>query len=130
MEAELLCRVTMATAEQLVQAPTTVRQQLAEAQRLAVEGQRAGSQNTAASTGQVDPRVMNKCPTSSGRDTEWREWSFVFESVAAVANLEPSMEGAVTGLAEKPFCRAHSRDEARCKKQLYYRLVTRSGEKR
>ena len=42
-------------------------------------------------TGQVDLRVMNKC-----------EWSFIFESVAAMANLEP-MESAFTGSAEKPI---------------------------
>ena len=37
---------------------------------------------------------MNKCPTFSGRDTEWSEWSFLVESVAAMANLEPVMEVA------------------------------------
>ena len=47
----------------------------------------------------MDPRVMNKCPTFSSRDTEWNEWSFIFESVAAIANLEPAM----AGLAEKPL---------------------------
>ena len=36
-------------------------------------------------------------------DTEWSEWSFILESVAAMANLEPAMEGAFSGLAEKPF---------------------------
>ena len=51
-------------------------------------------------TEQVDPRVTNKCPTFSGRDTEWSKWSFIFESVGAVANLEPAMEGALTGFAE------------------------------
>ena len=45
--------------------------------------------------------MMNKCPTFSGRDTEWSEWSFIFESVAAMANLEPAMQGAFSGLAEK-----------------------------
>ena len=43
---------------------------------------------------------MNKCPTFSGRDTEWSEWSFIFESVAAMANLEPAIE--------ETACRAHS----------------------
>ena len=60
------------------------------------------------STGQVDPRVMNKCPTFSKRDTEWTEWYFIFEFVAAMANLKPAMEGAFSGLALKPFSRAHS----------------------
>ena len=55
------------------------------------------------STGQVDPRVMNKCPTFSGRDTELSEWSFIFESAAAMANFELAMEGALIGVAEKPF---------------------------
>ena len=55
------------------------------------------------STGQMDPRVLGKCPTFSGRDTVWSEWSFIFESVAAMANLQSAMEGALTGLAEKPF---------------------------
>ena len=45
---------------------------------------------------------MNKCPTFSRRDTEWGEWSFIFESVAAMANLEPAMEGS-TGSAGRPF---------------------------
>ena len=79
----------MATVEQLAQALAEVRQQLGESQRLAMGAQRAGVQLT--STGQVDPRVMNKCPTFSGRDTELGERSFIFESVAAAANLEPAM---------------------------------------
>ena len=93
----------MAMVEQLAQALTEVRQQLGEAQRLAQEAQRAGVQASVASTRQVDPRVMNKCPTFSGRDTEWSEWSFIYESVAAMANLEPVMESAFTGSAEKPI---------------------------
>ena len=90
----------MATVDQLAHALAEVRQQLGEVPRLATEAQRAGVQTTVTSTGQVDPRVMNKCPTFSGRDTEWSEGSFIFESVAAMANLEP---GAFTGLAEKPL---------------------------
>ena len=74
------------------------RQLLGEAQRQAAESQRAGVPTTMTSTGQVDPRVMNKCPTFSGRDTEWSEWSFIIESMAAMANLELAMEGAFTGL--------------------------------
>ena len=46
---------------------------------------------------------MNKCPIFSGRDTEWSEWSFIFESLAGKAILEPAMEGAFKGLAEKPL---------------------------
>ena len=42
----------------------------------------------------------SRCPTFSGRDTEWSEWSFFFESVAAMANLEPVMESAFIGSAE------------------------------
>ena len=66
---------SMATVEQLAQALTEVRQQLGEAQRLAQEAQRAGVQASMASTGQVDPRGMNKCPTFSGGDAEWRAHS-------------------------------------------------------
>ena len=87
----------MATVEQLAQALAEVRQQLGEAHRLAMEAQRSGVQSSTTSTGHVDPRVMNTWSTFSGRDTEWSEWSFIFESVAAMANLEPSMEGALTG---------------------------------
>ena len=68
----------MATVEQLAQALTEVLQQLGEAQRLAQEAQGAGvqasmqaSMGSVSSAGQVDPRVMNKCPTFSGRGTEW-----------------------------------------------------------
>ena len=93
----------MAMLEQLAQALAEVRQELREAQRLTTEAKRAGVQTTMTSTGQVDPRVMDKCPTFSGRDTEWSEWSFIFESLAAMANLEPAMEGAFSGLAEKPL---------------------------
>ena len=79
----------MATVEQLAQALTEVREQLGEAQRLAQEAQRAGvqasmqaSMATVASAGQVDPRVMNKCPTFSGQSgvngraslSLWRPW--------------------------------------------------------
>ena len=88
--------------KQLAQALAEVRQPLGEAQRLATEAQR-GVQTTTTLTGQVDPRVINKCPTFSGRDTEWSEWSFIFESVAAMADLESLMEGAFSGLAETPF---------------------------
>ena len=87
----------MATAEQLAQALTELRQQLAEAQRPAMEAQRARVHTPAASTRQVDPRVMMKCPTFSGRDTEWSE------SVAATANLETAIESEFTGWAENPF---------------------------
>ena len=80
-----------------------MRQQLGEAQRLATEAQRAGVQTTMTSTGQADPRVMNKCPTFPGRDTEWSELSSIFGSVAGMANLEPAMEVAFTGLEQKPF---------------------------
>ena len=58
----------MATVEQLAQALAEVRQQLTEAQRLATEAQRAAVPTTPG--GQEDPRVMNKCPIFSGRDTE------------------------------------------------------------
>ena len=91
----------MATVAQLAKALAEVRQQLTEAQRLASEAQRAAV--TTSPGGQVDSRVMNKCPTFSGRDTEWSECSSIFESVAAMANLEPAMEGGFTGLAEKPL---------------------------
>ena len=58
----------MATVEQLAQALAEVRQQLTEAQRVATEAQRAAVPTTPG--GQEDPRVMNKCPIFSGRDTE------------------------------------------------------------
>ena len=61
------------------------------------------SKASVASAGQVGPSMMNKCPTFSGRDTEWSEWSFIFDSVAAVANLEKVMESPFTGSAEKPI---------------------------
>ena len=57
---------------------------------------------------------MNKCPIFSGRDTKWSEKSFIFESVAGMANFEPAMEGAFKGLAEKPLADL-SRNEAQCK---------------
>ena len=91
----------MASVEQLAQALAEVRQQLGEAQRLATEAQRASVQTTMSSTRQVDPRVMNKCPTFSGR-----QWSFIFESVAAMATLEPAME--VHWIGREAVCRAHS----------------------
>ena len=97
-----------------------VRQQLGEAQRVAAEAQRAG----APVTGQEDPHVMNKCPTFSGRDTEWSEWSFIFESVAAMANLEPVMESAFTGSAEKPIAELTLGVKLGAK-QLYYLLVNK-----
>ena len=70
----------------------------------------------------MDPRVMNKCPTFSGRDTEWSEWSLIFESVAAMANLEPAMEGAFAGLAEKPLAELTPEMKPSAK-QLYCLLV-------
>ena len=92
------------TVEPLAQAPAEVRQQLGEAQRLAPDAQRAGVPTTMTSAGQVDPRVMSKCPTFSCRDTEWSEWSFIFESVAAMANLER----CVLWVGRETVCRAHS----------------------
>ena len=47
----------MATTEQLAQALSEVRQRFAEVRRLTMEAQRARSQPTAASSGQVDPRI-------------------------------------------------------------------------
>ena len=106
----------------MAQALAEVRQLLGNAQRLATEAQRAGVQTTMTSTGQVDPRVMNQCPTFSGRDTDWSEFSFIFESVAAIASLEPAMEGAFSGLAEKP-CAELTPGMKLSAKQLYYLLV-------
>ena len=74
------------------------------------------------STGQVDPREMKKCPTFSGRDTEWSEWSFILESVAAMADLEPAMEGAFSGLVEKPLAELTPEMKLSAK-QLCYLLV-------
>ena len=65
---------------------------------------------------------MNKCPTFSGRDTEWSERSFIFESVAAMANLEPAMEGAFTGSAEEPVAEL-TLEMKLSAKQLYCLLV-------
>ena len=64
---------------------------------------RRGAEADNGSPASIDPRVMNKCPIFSGRDTEWSEWSFIFECVAGMANLEPAMKGAFKRLAEKPL---------------------------
>ena len=59
----------MATAEQLAQPLSEVRQQLAEAQRLTMEAQRAGSQKYSGILGQVDPRTSDgRCLQRSGRE--------------------------------------------------------------
>ena len=116
-----------AAAEPLAQALTDVRQHLAEDQRLTTEAQRARSQTTAATTGQVDPRVMNKCPTLSGRDTEWSEWSFIFESVAGMANLE---QGAFKGPAEKMFADLTPEIKSLVQSSCAISWSTRRGEKR
>ena len=69
----------------------------------------------------MDPRMMNKCPTLSGRDTEWSEWSFIFESLAVIANLEPAMQGASTELAHNALAElAH--EVKLSAKQPYYLL--------
>ena len=65
---------------------------------------------------------MNKCLTFSGRDTEWSERSLIFKSVTAMANLEPVMEGAFSGLAEKLFAELTPEMKLSAK-QLYYLLV-------
>ena len=65
---------------------------------------------------------MNKCPTFSGRDTEWSEWSFIFECVAAMASLEPVMESAFTGSAAKLIAELTPEMKLGAK-QLYYLLV-------
>ena len=116
----------MAAVKQLAQALAEVRQQLAEAQRLGSEAQRLAVPATT-SGGQVEPRVLNKCPTFSGRDTEWSEWSFIFESVAAMANLEPAMEGACSGLAEKPLAELAPEMKLSAK-QLYLLVNTVRGK--
>ena len=64
----------MATVEQLAQALAEVRTQLGEAQRLASDAQRASVTTTPGG-----------------------------QSVAAMVNLEPAMEGAFKGLVEKPL---------------------------
>ena len=65
---------------------------------------------------------MNTCPTFLGRDTEWSEWLLMFESVAAVANLEPAMEGAFSGLTVKPFAEL-TLEIKLCAKQLHHLLM-------
>ena len=53
---------------------------------LVFAGEHMGVQTTMTSTKRLDPRVMNKCPTFSSRDTEWSEWSFIFESAAGISD--------------------------------------------
>ena len=65
---------------------------------------------------------MNKRPTFSGRDTEWSDWSSIFESVAAMANLDPAMEGTFFGLVEKPLAELTPEMKLSAK-QLHYFLV-------
>ena len=71
------------------------------------------------STGQVDPRVMNKCPTFSRRGTEWSEWTFIFEVCGSHGESRTS---AFTGLAERPFAELTPEMKLSAK-QLYYLLV-------
>ena len=66
--------------------------------------------------------MLNRRPTLSGRDTEWSEWSFIFASVAAMANLKLAMEGPFSGLAEKPFAELASEMKLSAK-QLYCLLL-------
>ena len=114
----------MATLEQLAQALTEV---CHSSKKLRDWQQKPSEQVFRAamtSTGQVDPRVMNKCPTFSSRDTEWSERSFILESVAAMANLKPVMESAFTGSAEKPIAELTLEMKLGAK-QLYYLLVNK-----
>ena len=63
---------------------------------------------------------MKKCPTFSGRDTEWSERSFIFDSVAATANLEPAVERAFTGLAEEPFAELTPEMKFKCETAVLF----------
>ena len=95
--------------EQLSQALAEVRQQLGEAQRLATEAQRAGVRTAMTSTGSSesarDEQVSNLLRS---RHTEWSEWFFTFESVAAMANLEPADGRCIHWIGRETVCRAHS----------------------
>ena len=107
----------MATVEQLAQALLDVPQQLGEAQRLATDAQRAGVPFAMSSTGQVDPRVMNKCSTF----TECSEWSFIFESVAPWRSSDGQWMARSKGW-QRPFAELTPEIKLSAK-QLYYLLV-------
>eukprot|EP00959_Pyramimonas_sp_CCMP1952_P320828 6713889-Pyramimonas_sp.AAC.1 len=103
----------MATLEQLAQALQEVRQQLdgERAARLAAEqtagGAGAGPQRgTRIDGGQeqhIDPRVLNKCPIFNGKDEAWQEWSFIFQSVCGMADLEDTLDAASRDLTDLKF---------------------------
>ena len=116
--------------EQLAHALADVRQQLGEAQRLATEAQRAGVHPTITSTGQVDPSVMNKCPTFSGRDTEWSEWSFIFESVAAMVESRTSDGRCISLDWQRNRLIELTLEMELSAKQLYYLLLNTVRGKR
>ena len=67
----------MATLEQMAAALAEMRAQLDEERnrRLASEaGGKGGKGRGDEQAGAVDPRMLNKCPTFSGKDEAWQEW--------------------------------------------------------
>ena len=85
----------MADAEQMAAAVAEMRARLDEerGRRLAAKaGGKGKGRGDEASA--IDLEVLNKCPTFSGRDEAWQEWSSIFESVCGMAGLEDALDAA------------------------------------
>ena len=88
---------TQGEANQLRQALQAVQAQLAQVQLQQAAATTAGSSRDDDQLHSVvDMRLLSRLPTFTGEDADWRQWSFVFESMAGLVQLDTFMQFCVT----------------------------------
>ena len=69
-------------------------------------------------------RVFSRLPSFSGEDADWRQWSFVFESMAGLVHLDTMLDHCVTETEANLQLDRQSEDVAKKMKALYHILIT------
>ena len=73
----------------------------------------------------VDMRLLNRLPSFNGDDSEWKTWSFVFESMASLVDLDGLMERCTAEPTEANLHLSAQTAEMQVRmKALYHVLIT------
>ena len=74
----------------------------------------------------LDTRGLGKPPSFSGKDSEWMEWSFKFESWCALLDLEQIMTAAASEV--QPIVMDGLREEVRRKVRGLFHVLVQTCE--
>ena len=70
----------------------------------------------------VDTKILNRIGIFSGADEDWRQWCFVFESMAGLVDLEQIMQGA-EDTSEQELAWDRQRDGVKLRMKVLYHLL-------